>query len=121
MEIAKFILTAIGTFVSVSALTFTLFQFWAKKKDEKDAAFQKSVGEKLQSERKISRDEIDMERVERKESIERLAKKIDALEQNIMDNLQQRMGRMEGELKGIRETMGKIQQWFIDNTSSGGK
>jgi len=121
MEIAKFVLTAIGTFISVSALTFTVFQFWSKKKDERDAAFQKSVGDRFQSERVISRDEIDTEREERKEAIERLSKKIDALERNIMENLQQRMGRMEGELKGIRETMGKIQQWFIDNTPSGGK
>jgi peptidoglycan hydrolase CwlO-like protein len=110
MEIAKFILTAIGTFVSVSALTFTVFQFWAKKREEKDKAFKDSISR-----------ELGAERDERKSAIDRLAKKIDALEQNIMDNLQQRMGRMEGELKGIRDTLGKIQQWFIDNTPAGGK
>ena len=35
MEIAKFILTAVGTFLSVLALSFTVFQYWWKKQEEK--------------------------------------------------------------------------------------
>lgn len=119
MEIAKFVLTAIGTFISVSGLSFAVFQYWAKRREEKDALFRTSVREDMEAERKMSRAEIHDERTERKEAIERLSKKIDGLERTIMDNLQQRMGSIEGELKGIRGTLGKIESWFINNTPGG--
>jgi hypothetical protein len=102
MEIAKFILTAIGTFISVSGLFFAVFQFWVKKREEKDVAFQSSVRNELESERRQSRDEIQQERQERKDSIERL-------------------GNIEGELRGMRELLKSIQHWFIGNTPSGSK
>ena len=51
VEIAKFVLTAIGTFISVSGLFFAVFQFWIKKREEKDAAFRNSVREELKTER----------------------------------------------------------------------
>jgi adenylate kinase family enzyme len=121
MEIAKFVLTAVGTFVSVSGLMFAVFQFWVKKREEKDAAFKASVKKDMEVERLLSRDEIQQERNERKESIERLAKRLEALERNIMDNLQQRMGNIEGELKALRGTLRTIEQWFIANTPAGGK
>jgi prefoldin subunit 5 len=63
--------------------------------------------------------EMDFERAERKESIDRLEKKIDSLEHSIMENLQQRMGSIEGELKGMRSTLKAIEQWFISNTFPG--
>jgi hypothetical protein len=119
MEIAKFVLTAIGTFISVSGLSFAVFQYWAKRREEQDAVFRTSVREDMEAERKMSRAEIHDERTERKEAIERLSKKIDGLERTIMDNLQQRMGSIEGELKGIRGTLGKIESWFITNTPGG--
>jgi Flp pilus assembly protein TadB len=121
MEIAKFILTAIGTFISVSGLFFAVFQFWVKKREEKDAAFQTSVRKELDSERQQSRDEIQQERQERKDSIERLGRKIDGLEHSIMDGVLTRIGNIEGELKGMRELLKSIQRWFIDNTPSGSK
>ena len=116
MEIAKFVLTAIGTFISVSGLSFAVFQYWAKKREEKDAAFRAALSKDMETERCLSREEIQGERIERKEAIERLSKKIDGLERAIMENLQQRMGTIEGELKGIRGTLGKIESWFISNT-----
>jgi hypothetical protein len=121
VEIAKFILTAIGTFISVSGLTFAVFQFWAKRRDEKDSAFKDSVRVDIETERKLSLAEIHQERAERKEAVERLSKKIDSLEANIMQNLQNRIGNIEGELRGMREILKAIQGWFIDNTPSGGK
>jgi hypothetical protein len=120
MEIAKFVLTAIGTFISVSVLSFAVFQYWAKRREEQDALFRKSVHEDMETERKISREEINDERMERKEAIERLSKKIASLERTITNKLQHRMGAIEEELRGIRGTLGKIESWFIMNTPSGG-
>ncbi|MDR2392842.1 MAG: hypothetical protein LBD93_01595, partial [Treponema sp.] len=77
---AKFVLTAVGTFVSVSALSFAVFQYWAKRREEKDSLFRKSVCEDMEAERKISREAINGERIERKEAIGGLSKKIDSLE-----------------------------------------
>jgi hypothetical protein len=121
MEIAKFVLTAIGTFISVSGLFFAIFQFWIKKREEKDAAFRTQIKKELESERDLSRDEIARESASRKDAIERLGKRIDLLERNIMDNLQMRMGNIEGELKGMRGTLKAIETWFIQNTPAGSK
>jgi metal-responsive CopG/Arc/MetJ family transcriptional regulator len=119
VEIAKFILTAVGTFISVSALTFTIFQFWAKRRDEKDAAFKNSVRDNLKTEREQSLVEIRQERDERKESIDRLSKKVDRLEMSIMQTIQNRIGNIEGELKGMRGVLNSIQNWFVTNTPGG--
>ena len=119
MEIAKFVLTAIGTFVSVSALTFTVFQFWAKRRDEKDSAFRSSILKQLDSERALSRQEITDERASRKEDMGRIEERIDKLEQAIMGDLQRRLSSIEGELKSMRGTLRIIEDWFVQNTPKG--
>jgi hypothetical protein len=119
MEIAKFILTAIGTFVSVSALTFTVFQFWAKRRDEKDSAFKASIMKQLDSERNLSRQEITDERTSRKEDMCRIEERIDKLEQVIMGDLQRRLSSIEGQLKSMCGTLRIIEDWFVKNTPGG--
>ena len=119
MEIAKFILTAIGTFVSVSALSFTVFQSWAKRRDEKDNAFRSSIMEQLDSERVLSRQEISDEKASRKEDVRRIEERIDKLEQAIMGDLQRRLSSIEGELKSMRGTLRIIEDWFVRNTPGG--
>ncbi|MDR0638068.1 MAG: hypothetical protein LBG27_04060 [Spirochaetaceae bacterium] len=114
-------MTAVGTFISVSGLFFAVFPFWVKKREEKDAAFQSSVRKELDSERRLSREEIQRERQERKDSVERLGLKIDALEHTIMEGVLMRVGKIEGELKGMREILNTIQDWFIHNTPAGSK
>jgi hypothetical protein len=109
MEIAKFILTAVGTFLSVFALSFTVFQYWRKKQDEKFKVLKESLKGEVQGERDA-----------RKESLERLGKRIENLENNVMQDLQRRMSTIEGELKGMRNILEKIQGWFVDNTPTGG-
>ncbi|MDR1286791.1 MAG: hypothetical protein LBK08_04200 [Treponema sp.] len=109
MEIAKFILTAVGTFLSVFALSFTVFQYWRKKQDEKFNILKESLKGEVQGERDA-----------RKESLERLGKRIENLENNVMQDLQRRMSTIEGELKGMRNILEKIQGWFVDNTPTGG-
>jgi hypothetical protein len=119
MEIAKFVLTAIGTFISVSGLTFAVFQFWAKRRDEKDSAFRSSVMKQLDSERALSRQEITDEKANRKEDVCRIEERIDKLEQAIMGDLQRRLSSIEGELKAMRGTLRIIEDWFVKNTPGG--
>jgi hypothetical protein len=94
VEIAKFVLTAIGTFLSVFALSFTVFQYWKKKQDEK----------------------FDTLKIETKESIKRMGSRIEVLEQNALRNLENRLSLIEGELKGLKPILQSIQNWFINNT-----
>jgi phage-related protein len=97
MEIAKFVLTAIGTFISVLALSFTVFQYWKKKQDEKFAEL----------------------REETRNSVTRLGERIGSIEQSFIRNFENRLSQIEGELKGIKPILQAIQNWFVNNTPSG--
>jgi hypothetical protein len=97
VEIAKFVLTAVGTFISVFALSFTIFQYWRKKQKEK----------------------IDALRDDTKRSITRLGERIEELEKIVMRSFESRLGLIEGELKGMKPILQAIQNWFINNTQSG--
>ncbi|MDR2921964.1 MAG: hypothetical protein LBU85_01325 [Treponema sp.] len=97
MEIAKFVLTAIGTFISVLALSFTVFQYWRKKQDEKFAEL----------------------RNETKNSIARLGERLGTIEQSFIRSFEGRLGVIEGELKGIKPILQSIQNWFVNNTPTG--
>lgn len=119
MEIAKFVLTAVGTFISVSGLTFTIFQFWAKRRDEKDSAFRASVAKELEAERNVSRQEITGERASRKDDMLRLERRIEKLESIVTEGLLDRLSKVEGEMRGIRNILDSIQDWFIHNTKKG--
>jgi phage-related protein len=96
VEIAKFVFTAIGTFLSVFALSFSVFQYWKKKQDEK----------------------FDHLETETKESIKRMGSRIEVLEQQVLRNLENRLSLIEGELKGLKPILQSIQNWFINNTGT---
>jgi len=104
MEIAKFILAALGTFISVLAFSFAVFQYWRKKQEERIDNFKKALGTSL-----------DTERDERKKEIDRLSQKVDRLEGMILQHFEQRLSTIEGTLKGMKPTLEAIQQWFINN------
>jgi len=99
VEIAKFVLTAIGTFLSVFGLSFTVFQYWKKKQDEKIADLKNHVDG----------------------SIERIDKRIEFLERSVVHGFENRLSVIEGELRGIKPILQAIQNWFINNTPSGKK
>lgn len=119
MELAKFIFAAVGTFISVSALAFTVFQYWAKKQEKKDDAFKLTIRKELDTERKSSREEIESERGSRKEDVRRLEARIEKLESIVTEGLIDRLSRLEGEMKGIRDVLSRIQDWFVKNTLKG--
>jgi hypothetical protein len=104
-----FILKAIGTFISVSGLTFTFFQFWAKRREEKDSAFRASITNEMKNERALSRQEILDERAAREKETRRLESRMEKLE-----DIMTRIGGIEGEMRGMRGTLQKIQDWFIN-------
>ena len=108
MEIAKFVLMAAGTFLSVLTLSFAVFQYWKRKQDEKFDLLKSTMA-----------DSVRTEKTSRKEEIDRLEKRIVYLETSILEGFQQRMGAIEGELKGIRPILQAIQNWFINNTPTG--
>jgi len=111
MEIAYFVIMAVGTFVSVISLAGAAFSHWRKKQDRQFEAFREAMNEMVREERENRRD-----------SFVHLRDRMDALESRKSSagkEVEGRLSRIEGELKGIRTTMDKIQQWFIDN--AGGK
>ena len=108
MEIAKFILTAIGTFLSVFALSFTIFQYWRKKQDEKFEILKKSLEKSLQKETD-----------NRKEAIARMEGRVTTLEGTMSQRFENRLSVIEGELKGMKPILQAIQNWFIHNTPAG--
>ena len=110
MEIAKFVLTAIGTFLSVFGLSFTVFQYWKKKQDEKFADFKKHL-----------EGSVEKETHARNDAIERIDKRIEFLERSVVHGFENRLSVIEGELRGIKPILQAIQNWFINNTPSGKK
>jgi DNA-binding FrmR family transcriptional regulator len=110
VEIAKFIFTAIGTFLSVFGLSFTVFQHWRKRQDEKFDLLKKSIDANIQKETDS-----------RKESMARMEGRITAIENTMSQRFENRLSVIEGELKGIKPILQSIQNWFINNTPAGKK
>jgi archaellum component FlaC len=108
VEIAKFILTAVGTFISVISLSFAVFQYWRKKQDEKFRLFKEAIDNAIREEEEG-----------RKESDAQHENRLRDLENTMAQRFENRLSVMEGELKGIKSILQSIQNWFINNT--GGK
>lgn len=108
MEIAKFVFTAIGTFLSVSGLSFSIFQYWRKKQEQKFASLKNATKEAAEKEGQTRRLEI-----------ARVEKRLDNLESTLVQSMQKRLSSIEGELKGIKPILRSIQNWFVNNTPKG--
>jgi septation ring formation regulator EzrA len=109
VEIAKFILAAIGTFISVSGLSFAIFQYWKKKQEEKFASLQNSVEGLVKDETQA-----------RSNALNRLDKRIEFLERSVLQGFENRLSVIEGELRGIKPILQSIQNWFINNNTGRG-
>jgi len=93
MEIAKFIFTAIGTFISVSGLSFAVFQYWKKKQDERFAEM------KEQTEKAVTR----------------LGQRLESIELNFARVIEGRLSHIEGLLNSHKLILQAIQNWFFNN------
>jgi hypothetical protein len=107
VEIAKFVLTVIGTFLSVLGFSFAVFQYWKKKQDEKFDLLKKSIETMVQNENQA-----------RSSALDRLDKRIEFLERSVLQGFENRLSVIEGELRGIKPILQAIQNWFINNTGS---
>ena len=104
MEIAKFVLTAVGTFLSVFGLSFTVFQYWRKKQEEKFTSLKEDLVSMVQKEIQA-----------RYDSLSRFDKRIEYLERSVIQAFENRLSIIEGELRGIKPILQSIQNWFINN------
>jgi hypothetical protein len=107
MEVAKFVFSALGSFVGVMGLSFTILNMWMKKRQEEIAA-ERKLNEDA---RKTLNSRIDNERLERKEDVGRIEERLDKL-----DNIISRLANIEGELGAMQRSLRMIEQWFITNT-----
>lgn len=126
MEIAKFVLSCVGSFISVSAFFMGIWKAYSKKMEDKIKAIQQQADEKTKEAEAHAQTEIDKVREGSIAKSEKLEKRIAALEKNVSDlqrdvnlNLGQRLSNIEGEMKGMNNILKQIQGWFINNTPRG--
>lgn len=126
MEIAKFILTCVGSFIAVSGFFMGIWKSYSKKTDDKIKFIQEAAEAKIKKAEEGARIEIRDVREGSIAKSEKLEKRIASLEKNVSDlqrdvnmNLGQRLSNIEGEMKGMNNILKQIQGWFINNTPKG--
>jgi LPS O-antigen subunit length determinant protein (WzzB/FepE family) len=117
VEIAKFILAALGTFLSVLGFSFAVFQYWKKKQEEKFDLLKKSMEAMVQNEIQARSYAMEQEAQARSNALNRLDKRIEFLEQSVLHSFEKRLSIIEGELRGIKPILLAIQNWFVNNNT----
>lgn len=120
MEIAKLVLQALAVFIATAGLGYTILSAWKKAQERK---LQKTLQDmQLQMDAAIGaiRKDVAEERQQRVENVNRLHERIDDMQKELISDLQGRMSRMEGELKGVSNILLQIQGWFIDQANKKG-
>ena len=123
MEIAKFVLSCIGSFIAVSGFFMGIWKAYSKKTDDKIKSIQERADQKIKEAEESARHEIYEVREGSIAKTEKLERRIAALEKSVSDlqrdvnsNLGQRLSNIEGEMKGMNNILKQIQGWFINNT-----
>ena len=126
MEIAKFVLSCIGSFIAVSGFFMGIWKAYSKKTDDKISSMRAEADKKIKEAESAARCEINEVREGAIAKTEKLERRIAALEKNVSDlqrdvnlNLGQRLSSIEGEIKGMNNILKQIQGWFISNTPRG--
>lgn len=126
MEIAKFVLSCVGSFIAVSGFFMGIWKNYSKKTDDKIKSIQQQADEKIKETEAHAQLEINEVREGSIAKSEKLERRIAALEKNVTDlqrdvnlNLGQRLSNIEGEMKGMNNILKQIQGWFINNTPRG--
>ena len=105
MEIAKFVLSCVGSFIAVSGFFMGIWKAHEKKTDDKIKNVEESTDCKIKT---------SSEKLERR--ISSLEKVVEGLQKDVNANLGQRLSNIEGEMKGMNNILKQIQGWFINNT-----
>lgn len=119
MEIAKFVLSCIGSFIAVSGFFMGIWKAYSKKTDDKIKAIQAQADEKIKEAEAHAQAEIDKVREGSIAKSEKLEKNVSDLQRDVNLNLGQRLSNIEGEMKGMNNILKQIQGWFINNTPRG--
>ncbi|MBR4320854.1 hypothetical protein [Treponema sp.] len=126
MEIAKFVLSCVGSFIAVSGFFMGIWKNYSKKTDDKIKSIQQQADKKIRETEAHAQLEINEVREGSIAKSEKLERRIAALEKNVTDlqrdvnlNLGQRLSNIEGEMKGMNNILKQIQGWFINNTPRG--
>ena len=128
MEIAKFVLSCVGSFIAVSGFFMGIWKAYAKKTDDKIQTIRQSADKQIQEVKAESAAEIRDVRQGSIVKTEKLEKRIESLEKAVTElqkdlnaNVGQRLSNIEGEMKGMNNILKQIQGWFINNTPRGEK
>ena len=123
MEIAKFVLSCVGSFIAVSGFFMGIWKAYSKKVEDKIKNIQQQADEKIKEAKDEAQKEIDEVRKGSIAKFEKMEKRIAALEKTVSDlqrdvnlNLGQQLSNIEGEMKGMNNILKQIQGWFINNT-----
>lgn len=130
MELAKFIITCVLAALTVAGTIAGCWKAYSKKMNEKiqeteDAAqkaiaeVKKEAGEKVVAAEKKARDDDAKNQSILENRIEKLEVDMRKLQETINDDIRDRLGNIEGEMKGMGNILKSIQNWFIQNTPKG--
>jgi|GEM_PF-608330 len=120
MEIAKFVLQALAVFIALAGLGYTILSAWKRAQERKLQTALQELQDQMNSVVEAIKKEISEERQHRVENVNRLHTRIDEMQKDLISDLQAKMSRMEGELKGVSNILTQIQGWFIDQAKNKG-
>lgn len=128
MEIAKFVLSCIGSFIAVSGFFAGIWKSYSKKMSDKIRFIQDEADEKIRYSEESAKRRIDEVRQGTGADTEKLEKRIESLEKAVADlqkdvnaNVGQRLANIEGTIKGMSNILNQIQGYFISHTAVGEK
>ena len=123
MEIAKFVLTCVGSFIAVSGFFMGFWKSYKKKVEDKIKATKEEADEKIRTAEENAEAEIEKVRQGSIAKTEKLEKRIESLEESVAvlqkdvnSNLGERLSNIEGTMKKMDNILTQIQNWFINNT-----
>jgi len=126
MNILSVILQSVSVLIVV--MSFVIAQNRAAKKRQADSL--KAIQDKLAADLKDSESRLNdsltklsnalmAEQENRVANINRLHKRIDEMQKELISDLQHRMSRMEGDIQGMANILNLIHEWFINQAKTG--
>lgn len=137
MEIAKFVITCVLAAITVGGTFAGIFKAYTKKMDDKiravkadaeaqvqnaDAQVQEAKADaekKIQAAKAAAEKGDEMLRRDFGDRITKLESDVSELQKTINGDIRDRLGNIEGEMKGMNNILKSIQNWFIDHTPCG--
>lgn len=126
MEIAKFVISCVLAAITVGGVFAGILKGYKKKMDDRITATKDEAAAAVEAAEKAAEKQTAAAKSEAAASAAALEKRIDKLENSvttlqstITNDFGQRLGNIEGEMKGMNNILKSIQGWFIDNTPRG--